>query len=72
MRNSSEADDRPYSDFVRTLVGEPWSEFWSANEVGGNGNPSRHGDLGTPLAADTPAQSDGDGPEILRFLRLSE
>jgi hypothetical protein len=72
MRNSSEADDRPYSDFVRTLVGEPFSEFWSAKGVGGNGNPSRHGDLGTPLAADTPAQSAGDGPEILRFLRLSE
>ena len=72
MRNSSGADARPCSDFVRTLVGEPWSGLWSANGVGGNGNPSRHGDLGTPLAADTPAQSDGDGPEILRFLRLSE
>ena len=72
MRNSSGADDRPYSDFVRPLVGEPWSGFWCGNGVGGNGNPSRHGDLGTPLATDTPAQSDGDGPEILRCLRLSE
>ena len=72
MRNSSGADARPCSDFVHTLVGEPWSGFWSANGVGGNGNPSRHGDLGTPLAADTPAESDGDGPEILRFPRLSE
>ncbi len=47
-RNSSGDDARPCSDFVRTPVGAPWSGFWSANGVGGNGNKSSHGDLGTP------------------------
>ena len=47
MRNSSAADARPCSDFVRTLVGEPWSGFWSANGVGGNDNKSRNGDFGS-------------------------
>jgi hypothetical protein len=48
MRNSSGVDVLPCSDFVRTLVAVPWSGFWSANGVGGNGNKSSNGDLGTP------------------------
>jgi hypothetical protein len=48
MRNSSGVDVRPYSDFVPTPVDAPWSGFWSANGVGGNGNQSSHGDLVTP------------------------
>lgn len=48
MRNSSGADALPCSDFVRPAVAERWSGFWSANGVGGNGNQSSHGDLGTP------------------------
>lgn len=48
MRNSSGVDVLPCSDFVRTLVGAPWSGFGSANGAGGNGNQSRHGDLVTP------------------------
>jgi hypothetical protein len=59
MRNSSGADDRPYSDFVRTLVGEPWSEFWSANGVGGNGNQSRNGDLGSATSGHYPRPAGG-------------
>jgi hypothetical protein len=47
-RNSSGADARPCSDFVRTPVAERWSGLWSVNDVGGNGNKSSHGDLGTP------------------------
>ena len=54
MRNSSGADDRPYSDFVRTLVGEPWSGFCSANGVGGNDNKSRNGDLGSDTSGHSP------------------
>jgi hypothetical protein len=54
-RNSTGADARPCSDFVRTPVAERWSGFWSANGVGGNGNKSSDGDLGTPIAADTGA-----------------
>ena len=54
MRNSSGADDRPYSDFVRTLVGEPWSGFCSANGVGGNDNKSRNGDLGSETSGHYP------------------
>jgi hypothetical protein len=48
MRNSSGADARPCSDFARTPVAEPWSGCWSENDVGGNGNKSRQGDLGKP------------------------
>jgi hypothetical protein len=48
MRNSSGIDVRPYSDFVRTPAGAPWSGFWSANGAGGNGNQSGHGDLVPP------------------------
>ena len=48
MRNSSEAAVLPCSDFVRTPVGAPWSGFWSEKGVGGNGNKSSKGDLGTP------------------------
>ena len=71
MRNSRGVDVLPCSDFVRTPVGAPWSGFWSANGVGGNGNQSSNGDLDTPLSSGTPAtQWDGDGLEILRFLRL--
>jgi hypothetical protein len=48
MRNSGGVDVLPCSDFVRTPVGAPWSGFWSANGVGGNGNQSSKGDLGMP------------------------
>ena len=46
MRNSSGADARLCSDFVRTLVGEPWSGWWSANGVGGNEDHDRNQALG--------------------------
>ena len=48
MRNSRGVDVLPCSDFVRAPVGAPWSGFWSAKGVGGNGNQSSNGDLGTP------------------------
>ena len=47
-RNSSGVDVLPCRDFVRTPVATPWSGFWSANGVGGNGNKKRNGNLGTP------------------------
>lgn len=45
MRNSTGAVAHLCSDFVRTLVGEPWSGFWSENDAGGNGIKRRNGDL---------------------------
>jgi hypothetical protein len=47
MRNSSGADARPCSDFVRTPAGEPWSGFWSENDGGGIGSRSGNGDSAT-------------------------
>ena len=55
MRNSRGIHVRPCSDFVRTPVGAPWSGFWSAKGIGGNGNQSSHGDRGNAIAADTSA-----------------
>jgi hypothetical protein len=70
MRNSRRADVLPCKDFVRPPVGAPWSGFWSANDVGGNGIQKRNTDLSQALATDTTAAKSGDGPDILRFLRL--
>jgi hypothetical protein len=45
MRNSGGRGAHRCSDFVRILVGEPWSGFWSENGVGGKDTKSTHGDL---------------------------
>jgi hypothetical protein len=67
--NSSGVDVRRYSDFVRTPVGAPWSELWSANGVGGNGNRSSKGDLVTPSQRTIPPPSGAE--MVLRYCASS-
>jgi hypothetical protein len=68
-RNSSGADARPCSDFVRTPVAERWSEFWSENGVGGNDHKNRNGDLrkGYPRTLPQPSPAE----MVLRYCASS-